>query len=46
MANIDYVEENYSTADEFLQAILPMGKYFQGDILTPTWLFRGQGRDW
>ncbi|MDP1713843.1 MAG: FRG domain-containing protein [Anaerolineales bacterium] len=46
MAEIEYVEENYLTAREFLYAILPTEKYFQGDILTPTWLFRGQGQDW
>ncbi|RJP49842.1 MAG: FRG domain-containing protein [Anaerolineaceae bacterium] len=46
MAKIEYDEKNYLTAGEFLQAILPTGQYFQGDILTPTWLFRGQGQDW
>lgn len=46
MANIEQVEESYLTAREFLHAVLPTGKYFQGDILTPTWLFRGQGQNW
>lgn len=46
MSNIECIEEKYLTAREFLHAILPTEKCFQGDILTPTWLFRGQGRDW
>lgn len=46
MAKVEYMEENYLTARDFLYAILPTGKYFRGDILTPNWLFRGQAQDW
>ncbi|MCL4269873.1 MAG: FRG domain-containing protein [Anaerolineales bacterium] len=46
MAKIEYIEESYLTAQDFLHAILPTGKYFRGDILTSTWLFRGQAQDW
>jgi len=46
MSNVEYLEENFLTADEFLNAILPTGRYFQSNLLNPTWLFRGQGHDW
>src|SRR5262245_20364325 len=34
-----------STAQEFLNAISPLGSYFEGRKLIAPWLFRGQGAD-
>lgn len=34
------------TAQEFLDALSPLGQYFKDENLSESWLFRGQGADW
>ena len=39
-------EYHCSSAEEFLELLSPLGKYFKGEKLNEPWLFRGQGQDW
>lgn len=43
--NIVQSPMNFSSADEFLQTLSPLGAYFKDNKLSETWLFRGQGQD-
>jgi hypothetical protein len=45
MANVVQEPVNCSTAEEFLDALSPLGKYFNVEKLGAPWLFRGQGKD-
>ena len=46
MDNIVLTQEDCTKADEFLDAISPIGKNFKEHQLNLSWLFRGQGKDW
>jgi hypothetical protein len=46
MSEIILPEVNCSTAEEFLQALSPIGEYFKDQELDAPWLFRGQGKDY
>ena len=45
MTNIILPQVDCSSAREFLEALSPIGKYFQDVPLNQPWLFRGQGWD-
>jgi len=46
MSDVLQPEISCKTAKEFLEMILPSGDHFGNRIENPTWLFRGQGRDY
>ena len=46
MTEIILPEVSCSTAKEFLQALSPLGQYFETELLNSPWLFRGQAKDW
>jgi len=43
----DVVQEpkDCATAEEFLEALSPIGKFFKDQKFNEPWLFRGQGQD-
>lgn len=45
MTNVVQSQVDCSTAQEFLDALSPLGSYFRDKITNETWLFRGQGVD-
>lgn len=45
MTDIVQPEINCNSAHEFLEALSPLGPYFQDVKPDETWLFRGQGAD-
>jgi hypothetical protein len=46
MSDILQLDISCKTAQEFLSLVLPSGEFLGGKIENPTWLFRGQGRDY
>jgi hypothetical protein len=45
MADVILPEVLCSSAEEFLQALSPLGEYFKDQEINAPWLFRGQGQD-
>jgi hypothetical protein len=45
MARVIQPEVDCSTAEDFLEALSPLGPYFRKISFTEPWLFRGQGQD-
>jgi hypothetical protein len=46
MAKVVQEQVDCLTAEEFLDALSPIGKYFKDDEVNAPWLFRGQGKDY
>jgi hypothetical protein len=46
MAKVVQEQVDCLTAEEFLNVLSPIGKYFKGYDVNAPWLFRGQGKDY